>query len=175
MYPAVHLPINEDHESSTGYIGKFRFYIAHTNCRPDFHPPAFTSLLYDKRMRLRKCDICFVLNLNIQIRNLTDISGSILPVGYFWGELFKNDDFVGNMENKNDDFVVNSICETLLNDILLSVNLGYLYENIATQMLNANGNELFYYTFMNEKTRHNYEIDFILTRNNKICKRIKIC
>lgn len=79
-------------------------------------------------MRLRKCDICFVLNLNIQIRNLTDISGSILPVGYFWGELFEND-----------DFVVNSICETLLNDILLSVNLGYLYENIATQMLNANG------------------------------------
>ena len=36
-------------------------------------------------------------------------------------------------------------------------------------MLTANGNELFYYTFMNEKTRHNYEIDFILTRNNKIC------
>ena len=36
-------------------------------------------------------------------------------------------------------------------------------------MLTAKGNELFYYTFMNEKTRHNYEIDFILTRNNKIC------
>ncbi|MDN0042680.1 DUF4143 domain-containing protein [Mediterraneibacter glycyrrhizinilyticus] len=44
-----------------------------------------------------------------------------------------------------------------------------LYENIVAQMLTANGNELFYYTFMNEKTRHNYEIDFILTRNNKIC------
>ena len=27
---------------------------------------------------------------------------------------------------------------------------------------------------MNEKTRHNYEIDFILTRNNKIGKRIFI-
>ena len=44
-----------------------------------------------------------------------------------------------------------------------------LYEKIVAQMLTANGNELFYYTFMNEKTRHNYEIDFILTRNNKIC------
>ena len=44
-----------------------------------------------------------------------------------------------------------------------------LYENIVAQMLTANGNELFYYTFMNEKTRHNYEIDFILARNNKIC------
>lgn len=96
MYPAVRLLPDEDHVSLTGYIGKFRFYTARTNCRPDFHPPAFTSLLYDKRMRLRKRDICFVLNLNIQIRNLTDISGSILSVGYFWGELFENDDFVGN-------------------------------------------------------------------------------
>ena len=44
-----------------------------------------------------------------------------------------------------------------------------LYENIVAQMLTANGNELFYYTFMNEKTRHNYEIDFLLSRGNKVC------
>lgn len=69
---------------------------------------------------------------------------------------------------KDKDFTENSIYEKLLND-KLSVNLGYLYENIVAQMLTANGNELFYYTFMNEKTRHNYEIDFILARNNKIC------
>ena len=55
-------------------------------------------------MRLRKRDIYFALNLNIQIRNLTDISGSILPVSYFWEDCFKNDDFVGNTQNKNDDF-----------------------------------------------------------------------
>ena len=69
---------------------------------------------------------------------------------------------------KDKDFTENSIYEKLLSD-KLSVNLGYLYENIVAQMLTAKGNELFYYTFMNEKARHNYEIDFILTRNNKIC------
>lgn len=69
---------------------------------------------------------------------------------------------------KDKDFTENSIYEKLLSD-KRSVNLGYLYENIVAQMLTAKGNELFYYTFMNEKTRHNYEIDFILTRNNKIC------
>ncbi len=60
-------------------------------------------------MRLRKRDIYFALNLNIQIRNLTDISGSILPVSYFWEDCFKNDDFVGNTQNKNDDFAENPI------------------------------------------------------------------
>ena len=72
------------------------------------------------------------------MRTLTDISGSILPVSYFWGELFENNDFVGNTQNKNDDFAVNSIYEKLLND-KLSVNPGYLYENTAVQMLTANG------------------------------------
>ena len=66
------------------------------------------------------------------------------------------------------DFTENVIYEKLLND-KLSANLGYLYENVVAQMLAANGNELFYYTFPNEKTRHNYEIDFLLTRKNKIC------
>jgi len=28
---------------------------------------------------------------------------------------------------------------------------------------------LFYYTFMNETSRHNYEIDFLIARKNKIC------
>lgn len=55
-----------------------------------------------------------------------------------------------------------------MNDKLL-VNLGYLYENVVAQILKANGNNLFYYTFLNEKTKHNYEIDFLLSRKNKIC------
>ena len=50
----------------------------------------------------------------------------------------------------------------------LSVNLGYLYENIVAQCLTASGNELFYHTIMNENSKHNYEIDFILARKNKI-------
>ena len=60
------------------------------------------------------------------------------------------------------------IYEKLLND-KLSANLGYLYENAAAQMLAAAGNELFYHTFLNRTSRHNYEIDFLITRKNKIC------
>ena len=65
------------------------------------------------------------------------------------------------------DFTENEIYEKLLND-RLSVNLGYLYENIVAQCLAANGNELFYHTIMNKNSKHNYEIDFILARKNKI-------
>ena len=68
---------------------------------------------------------------------------------------------------KDKDFTENEIYQKLLND-KLSVNLGYLYENIVAQCLAANGNELFYHTIMNQNSKHNYEIDFILVRKNKI-------
>ena len=68
---------------------------------------------------------------------------------------------------KDRDFTENELYEKLLSD-KLSVNLGYLYENIVAQCLTASGNELFYYTIMNENSKHNYEIDFILARKNKI-------
>ena len=69
---------------------------------------------------------------------------------------------------KDKDFTENIIYEKLLNDTL-NTNLGYLYENIVAQILTCNGNELFYYTFFNETSRHNYEIDFLLASRNKIC------
>ena len=69
---------------------------------------------------------------------------------------------------KDGDFTENIIYEKLLND-KLSANLGYLYENAVAQILTANGDALFYHTFMNESTRRNYEIDFILARKNKVC------
>ena len=69
---------------------------------------------------------------------------------------------------KDRDFTENIIYEKLLND-KLSANLGYLYENAVAQILTANGNALFYHTFMNESTRRNYELDFILARKNKVC------
>ncbi len=64
------------------------------------------------------------------------------------------------------DFTENIIYQKLLND-KLEANLGYIYENIVAQMLRAGGNELFYYTFPNE-TRNQYEIDFLLSRGNKL-------
>ena len=51
----------------------------------------------------------------------------------------------------------------------LGVNLGYVYENVVAQILATNGHALYYYTFLNEKTKHNYEIDFLLSKKNKIC------
>lgn len=69
---------------------------------------------------------------------------------------------------KDRDFTENEIYEKLLND-KLSTDLGYLYENMVAQMLKTAGNELFYYTFPKETSNHNYEIDFLLTRKNKIC------
>lgn len=66
------------------------------------------------------------------------------------------------------DFTENIIYEKLLSN-KLEANLGYLYENVIAQILSANGNRLYYYTFLNEKSKHNYEIDFLLARKNKVC------
>lgn len=65
------------------------------------------------------------------------------------------------------DFTENIIYQKLLSD-KLDANLGYVYENMVAQMLRSAGNELYYYTFPSE-TRNQYEIDFILSRGNKIC------
>ena len=62
----------------------------------------------------------------------------------------------------------NIIYEKLLSD-KLSADMGYIYENIVAQMLKANGNELYYHTWPTESGRHNYEIDFLLTRGAKLC------
>lgn len=69
---------------------------------------------------------------------------------------------------KDREFTENDIYSKLLSD-KLGANLGYLYENAVAQILAANGNELFYYTMMNEVSKHNYEIDFLLARKNKVC------
>lgn len=66
------------------------------------------------------------------------------------------------------DSTENVIYEKLLND-KLDADLGYLYENMVAQMLYANGNKLFYYTFPKEKSTHNYKIDFLIAKRNKVC------
>ena len=68
---------------------------------------------------------------------------------------------------KDKSFTENVIYQKLLSD-KLSTNLGYVYENVIAQILRANGNELFYYTFPSETSNHNYEVDFLLTKGNKI-------
>ena len=65
-------------------------------------------------------------------------------------------------------FTDNILYNKLLND-KMSADMGYVYENIVAQMLVAAGNELFYYTFPSETSHHNHEIDFLLSREGKIC------
>ena len=69
---------------------------------------------------------------------------------------------------RDKDFTENSIYAKLLSD-KLPADLGYVYENVVAQMLRAAGNELFYHTWPTESGKHNYEIDFLLSRGNKIC------
>lgn len=64
------------------------------------------------------------------------------------------------------DYTENTIYTKLLSD-KLSANLGYVYENLVAQMLTASGNSLYYYTFP-DGNNHNYEIDFLLTRGDKL-------
>lgn len=66
------------------------------------------------------------------------------------------------------DFTENIIYEKLLSD-KLDTDLGYLYENMVAQTLYASGNKLFYYTFPKDESKHNYEIDFMISKKNKIC------
>ncbi len=63
-------------------------------------------------------------------------------------------------------YTENVIYDKLLSD-KLAANLGYVYENLIAQMLTASGNKLFYYTWAKDE-KHNYEIDFLLSRGAKI-------
>lgn len=64
------------------------------------------------------------------------------------------------------DFTENIIYQKLLSD-KLSVNLGYVYENLVAQMLVASGNKLFYHTWDKDAT-HKYEVDFLISRGTKV-------
>lgn len=68
---------------------------------------------------------------------------------------------------RDKSFTENIIYERLLSD-KLAANLGYLYENVVAQMLTASGNKLFYHTWPTESEKHNYEVDFLLSRGIKI-------
>lgn len=66
------------------------------------------------------------------------------------------------------DVTENIVYHKLISD-KLDANLGYVYENVVAQMLKAAGNELYYYAWPTESGKHNYEVDFLLSRGSKIC------
>ena len=65
-----------------------------------------------------------------------------------------------------------SFAENVLYDKLLAdrmrANMGYIYENLAAQMLKSSGNRLYFHTWAKDE-KHNYEVDFLLSRGAKIC------
>jgi len=64
-------------------------------------------------------------------------------------------------------FAENVIYDKLLAD-RLQANMGYVYENLVAQMLKSNGNNLYFHTWPKDD-KHNYEVDFLLSRGAKIC------
>lgn len=69
------------------------------------------------------------------------------------------------------DYTDNIIYRKLLSDKLPS-DLGYVYENVIAQMLRSAGHSLYYYTFKvagEASAPRIYEIDFLLSRGDKIC------
>lgn len=70
------------------------------------------------------------------------------------------------------DFTENIIYQKLLAD-KLPTDLGYIYENVVAQLLKSSGHSLYYYTFKNKvidsTEPRSYEIDFLISRMDKIC------
>lgn len=90
-------------------------------------------------------------------KNLEKFKLYMNDTGLFVTQVFKDKRAVDNI-----------IYQKLLSD-KLEANLGYLFENMVAQTLRANGDELFYFTFPSNASNHSYEIDFLISRDNKIC------
>ena len=65
------------------------------------------------------------------------------------------------------DFTSNAIYKKLLAD-KLTADLGYVYENIVSQMLVAAGKRLYYHTWPTEDGKRNYEVDFLIPDGGKV-------
>ena len=65
------------------------------------------------------------------------------------------------------DFTSNVIYKKLLTD-KLTADLGYVYENMVSQMLVAAGKRLYYHTWPTEDGKRNYEVDFLIPDGGKV-------
>lgn len=65
------------------------------------------------------------------------------------------------------DATDNVIYDKLLSD-KLDTNLGYIYENMVSQIFRASGYELFYHTIKKNEGKSYYEVDFLLSKGNKL-------
>ncbi len=65
------------------------------------------------------------------------------------------------------DFTSNVLYQKLLTD-KLSADLGYVYENIVSQMLVATGKKLYYHTWTAADGKKRYEVDFLIPDGSKV-------
>lgn len=68
-----------------------------------------------------------------------------------------------NSESKTSDNIYSKLLSNKL-----EANLGYLYESVAAQLITSQGRKLYYHSWPKENSKHNYEIDFLLTSHSKI-------
>lgn len=65
------------------------------------------------------------------------------------------------------DFTSNDIYHKMLTD-RLTADIGYVYENVVSQMLVAAGKKLYYHTWPTENGKRNYEVDFLIPDEDKV-------
>ena len=68
----------------------------------------------------------------------------------------------------NSENPISDIYKLLLGD-KLDADLGYLYENVAAQLIASKGYKLYYHTWQKEESTHYYEIDFLISDKKKVC------
>ena len=89
-------------------------------------------------------------------RNLNQYKLYLADIGLFTTMLFNDKRIISeNIYNK------------LLSD-KLEANLGYLYENVLAQIIKTSNRELYYHLWYEKDKSRPYEIDFLVSDNNKI-------
>ena len=91
-----------------------------------------------------------------QSTDLTQYKFYLSDTGLFVTMLFNSDN------NSHEDLYKKLISNKL------DLNLGYLYENVISQLIVSSRRKLFYYFWNKENSTHKYEIDFLIYNKNKI-------
>lgn len=112
--------------------------------------------LIDYKIVLPCYDVATPSAALLQTRKIDSFKLYMSDVGLFTTMLFDDADGMRS-----------DIYKKLLSD-KLDIDLGYLFENAVAQMLTAKNRELYYHTWRKENSTHSYEIDFLITRKDKV-------
>jgi len=155
--PSGRLSLIFDSIPSQLSLQKNKFFISKaTNSRKRIKDEEYLADLIDSKTVL----ICNNVKDPSAALNLTKDFDSyklyLCDTGLFVTQIFNSQISVGN-----------NIYNKLLSN-QLDANLGYIYENLAAQLINSSGRELVYHTWRVNNQTHLYEIDFLFNVRNKI-------